>query len=267
VTNAVSTDRAAFSWPAVLFGLAFPSLVTVTYFVWLAGQPRVLQHGAYVIGKTVQFVFPAAWVFWITRRPRPWAWPRRRGLGVAPAFRVLPRCGSGRRPNLQRGLGLGTAFGLLVFAVMLVLYHGLLKPQGVFEGGPAEAIQAKVRGFGVAGVWQFVTLGAFYAIGHSLLEEYYWRWFVFGQLRLACRAGTAIAVSSLGFMAHHVILMAVYFGWSSPWTYGFSLAVAIGGVFWAWLYERSGSLLGPWISHLLIDAAIFTVGYDLVRGV
>jgi membrane protease YdiL (CAAX protease family) len=66
-------------------------------------------------------------------------------------------------------------------------------------------------------------------------------------------------------MAHHVILLATYFGWSSPWTYAFSLAVAVGGAVWAWLYERSGSLVGPWLSHLVVDAAIFLVGYDLAR--
>ncbi len=64
-------------------------------------------------------------------------------------------------------------------------------------------------------------------------------------------------------MAHHVILLASYFGWTSPITYVFSGGVAIGGVVWAFLYEYSGSLLGPWLSHALIDAAIFTVGYDL----
>jgi hypothetical protein len=30
------------------------------------------------------------------------------------------------------------------------------------------------------------------------------------------------------------------------------------------LYRRSGSLYGPWLSHLLVDAAIFWIGYDLV---
>jgi uncharacterized protein len=49
----------------------------------------------------------------------------------------------------------------------------------------------------------------------------------------------------------------------SPWTWLFSLSVAVGGAFWAWLYQRTGSLYGPWLSHLLVDAAIFLVGYDL----
>ena len=62
-------------------------------------------------------------------------------------------------------------------------------------------------------------------------------------------------------------MLGTYFGWDSFWTYFFSLATAVGGAFWAWLYERSGSIYGPWASHLLMDAGIFGLGYDLIRSV
>ncbi len=65
-------------------------------------------------------------------------------------------------------------------------------------------------------------------------------------------------------MAHHVIVLSRFFGWFSPWTLFFSLSVAVGGAIWAVLYWRYRSLLGPWISHLMVDAAIFLVAYLLV---
>ena len=108
--------------------------------------------------------------------------------------------------------------------------------------------------------------GRVLCLAHSLLEEYYWRWFVFGQLYKNWSLSLAILVSSVGFMAHHVVLLATFFGWGSPLTYLFSFGVAIGGAFWAWLYASSRSLLGPWLSHMLVDVAIFLIGYDLVRG-
>ena len=40
-------------------------------------------------------------------------------------------------------------------------------------------------------------------------------------------------------------------------TYLLALSVAIGGVIWASLYKRCGSLIPGWISHALVDAAIF----------
>jgi membrane protease YdiL (CAAX protease family) len=67
-------------------------------------------------------------------------------------------------------------------------------------------------------------------------------------------------------MAHHVLVLGKYFGFDSPATWLFSSCVAVGGAVWAWLYNRTGSLLGPWLSHLLVDAAIFAIGFDLVRG-
>jgi membrane protease YdiL (CAAX protease family) len=123
-----------------------------------------------------------------------------------------------------------------------------------------------VAGFGLDSVSKFVALGVFYSLAHSLLEEYYWRWFVFGQLRSLVRLWPAIIVASLGFMAHHVLVLSLYFGWWTWPTLLFSACVAVGGAFWAWLYDRTGSLLGPWLSHLLVDAGIFFIGFELVRS-
>ena len=75
----------------------------------------------------------------------------------------------------------------------------------------------------------------------------------------------AIVVSSLAFAAHHVVVLAVYFPdrfWTA--TLPFALAVAVGGAAWAWLYDRYQSLTGPWVAHLLTDAAIMAVGFDLL---
>jgi membrane protease YdiL (CAAX protease family) len=226
---------------ALAFGVAFPALLTAVYFVGLAGAPRPVQQGVYLAGKALQFGLPAAWFL---RGP---SGLRRLGM-----------------PS-TRGALLGVAFGLAVFLAALALYHGVLVPLRMLEGGPTEAVRAKVASFGVIGPWRFLALGTFYSLLHSAAEELYWRGFVFGELRRTCQTGAAVLGSGLAFSAHHVILLAVFFGWGSPLTWALSLAVAVGGAFWAWLYQRTGSLVGPWLGHLMIDAAIFTVGWDLVR--
>ena len=223
------------------FGLTFPSVLTLVYFVGLADASRPVQQGVYLAGKIVQFGLPLALL--MRRRPRPWVleWPS------------------------SRGAVLGGVFGLGVLLAGLALYHGVLVPQGVLDGAPAATIRAKVLGFGVTGPWRFLALGTFYALVHSAAEELYWRGFVFGALRNVCRTAWATLWSSAGFAAHHVILLSVFFGWGSPWTWTLSLAVGVGGAFWAWLYQRSGSLLGPWLGHLLVDTSIFIIGWDLVQ--
>lgn len=68
-------------------------------------------------------------------------------------------------------------------------------------------------------------------------------------------------------MAHHVIVLGMFFP-NHFWTAAvpFSICIAVGGAFWAWLYDRTGSIYSPWISHLLVDLAILAIGYDLVFG-
>lgn len=242
------------------FAMAFPTGLTAAYFVLLSDHPAWLQQAVYAVGKTIQFTFPVLVVALLELRQSPagfsavaarwaaWRWPAGFLRGQVPMF------------------SLGAGFGILVLAAMFGLYHLLWRGNPAFAEATA-AIQGKIVGLGLSGLWPYVAVGVFYALCHSALEEYYWRWFVFGQLRTRQSRRSAIVISSLAFMAHHVILLATYFGWSSPWTYAFSLAVAVGGAFWAWLYERSGSLLAPWLSHLVVDAAIFLVGYDLARNV
>ncbi len=223
----------------LLFALVLPSLVTLAYFVLADSLPSAVQQSIYAIGKGLQFALPVLCVVWVQREK----------LLIS-------------RPSLK-GLTVAVGFGLLILVAMLGLYFGWLKSSPLF----AEAIlpiREKVTSLGVAMPIAFIGLGVFYALCHSLLEEYYWRWFVF---RLSARwlsVPAAIALSSFGFMSHHVFLLGKYFGWASPATWIFSLAVAIGGAVWAWLYHRDGSLVGPWLSHLLIDAAIFIIGYDVV---
>jgi membrane protease YdiL (CAAX protease family) len=234
------TAEYAVVWVALLL----PTLVTWLYFVALASAPTAIQQTAYGVGKTIQFALPAVWIYWVCRQRFEWLKPTRAGL----LLNVL--------------------FGGAVVAAMMALYHLWLNPAGYLApGSPAgQEVLAKVRGFGVGNVWRYVGLAAFYSIIHSGLEEYYWRWFVFGRLKRLLPLGSAIALSSVGFMLHHVILLGIYFDWALLPTALFSVAVAIGGAVWAWLYDRSGSLFGPWMGHLLIDAGIFLVGYDLVRG-
>jgi membrane protease YdiL (CAAX protease family) len=226
----------------IVVALVYPTLLTLAYFDWFSSQSSSLQQFVFTSGKLIQFTFPIIWVWLICRQP----------VGVP-------------RPS-ARGVGLGIGFGVVVLLAMMALYHMLLKPAGFFDA-PREQVIAKVNDLGLNGFWKYAAAGVFYALFHSLLEEYYWRWFVFGQLRLTMSLGWAIGVSSLGFMAHHVVLLKTYFGWQSPATYFFSMSVAVGGMFWAWLYEHTKSIYAPWISHMLIDAAIFLIGYDLIRQV
>ncbi len=228
--------------------MLLPSATAALYFVVLSSDagtdPRAnpFMQAAYAASKLLQFGLPVVWLAAVDRGAlRP------------------------RRPSL-RGVGVGLAFGLAVGALAFGLYYGWLAGSPLFAGVPAR-IRAKVGEFGAATPAGFLLLAGFIAVVHSLLEEYYWRWFVYGRLRRHVPQAAALVVAGLAFMGHHVVVLGVYFpGWFWPAVLPLSLAIAVGGVVWAWLYERTGSLVGPWVSHLIVDATLMWIGYDLVFG-
>jgi membrane protease YdiL (CAAX protease family) len=226
-------------WIGIAVSLAIPTLITLLYFVLAADLSRGNQQTIYVAVKIVQFSFPVFWVLLILREP---AW--RNQLAIS-------------------GWRLGTFFGLAVVAAGFVMYTLTLRGTPLFREASALIVE-KLVAFGIDRPWKYAAVAIFYSVLHSLLEEYYWRWFVFGQLRRVVAFWPAALAAAGVFASHHVIVLAIYFGAASPITWLFSSAVAVGGLFWSWLYERTGSLVGPWVSHLLIDAGIFAIGYDIV---
>lgn len=237
-----SRDR--FIVPITLFALVLPTLVTVVYFNIMADSPPWMQQAAYAIGKSIQFALPIVWV-WLFYRYR---------LSRRPD-----------KPSSTRGDALfAIGFGIFVCVNLAVAWFGFVNGNPEFSG-LVDGVTNKVVGLGIDKFWKFAALGVFYALIHSLLEEYYWRWFVYDMLKRITSVPLANLISSVGFMAHHVVLLSVYFGWDSHWTYICSAGVAIGGVVWAWIYQRTGRLFWAWMSHMIVDAGLFLLGYGMMQ--
>ena len=217
--------------------MILPAAGSVFYFVLLRGGP--VARVVYVGVKLFTLVWPLLALRLILRRP----WPR---LGL-------------REPALVRSLPLGLLTGLAIGGVMLV---GMATPVGsVIESG-AAAIRAKASALGVLGwYWAFSLVLSLF---HSLLEEYYWRWFVFGKLREVVSLPLAHLLAAASFAAHHVVVMSQYFGW--PWALVLGFFVGVGGALWSGLYQRQGTLAGVWLSHLIVDLFIMAIGYRLIFG-
>jgi uncharacterized protein len=233
-------------WGALLFACLFPTFATWLYFIQLAGTGWAMV--AYSATKVIQFAFPVVWIYLA----------REKTAGGAPA--VPGKAG--------RGLILAIVSGVVVLGLVVALWRPILAASPAFERAPT-AVAEKVASFGIDSGAKFFLLAAFYSVIHSFLEEYYWRWFVFGRLRRGLPFATpaiAAVVASLAFTAHHVLVVGYFLGSFGLLTFFVSLVVTAAGLLWAWLYERTGHLAGPWISHALADAALMWAGYQMWRG-
>ena len=223
---------------ALVFAMLLPTVATLLYFVVLSGSEsmKVVYFGS----KIVQFAFPLFWVCIVQGRKLKLARPT--------------------SASIVSGLAMGAA----IVAVGLIAYFGYFKSSPYLANAPS-LVGEKVADMGLRSPLVYGLFALFLAVTHSLYEEYYWLWFAFGQLRRITPTLAAMVISSLGFMAHHVIVIHQFLqqGWAI--TLFLSLCVAFGGFLWAWLYSRSRSLYGPWVSHLLVDCGIMYIGFNLVK--
>lgn len=220
---------------ALLPAAVLPFAGALVYFVLFAGE--TWARWTYVLVKAFTLLWPLVATALLLGRPLPsvdWTRPRHRAA-------------------LAPGLAFG---GLLVVATVLLMRT----PMAEVLAAHAGQIRHKVAQLGV--LEHYVPFALFLSLVHSALEEYYWRWFLFGTLRRHVALGPAVALASLAFTAHHVVVLSQYV--SPLWTGVFSLAVACGGAIWCLMYEHQETLVGAWISHVLADLAVLWVGYRLL---
>ncbi len=231
----------------IILGMVIPTLITWIYFDLLASTPAFAQKAAYALGKLAQvgILLVAIWI-WRKRSKK------------SPENEKLPS------QSIRKGwIVFGSLSGLVIGCTAVGVFQWILLPLGVME--PAKvAVVEKLQSLGANSPTILLAIALFYALFHSGFEELYWRGFVFRGLNEHLAATPAVCLSSLAFMSHHVLVLAKFFGYGSIMTYLLALSVASGGVIWASLYKRCGSLIPGWISHALVDAAIFLIAYQLV---
>jgi membrane protease YdiL (CAAX protease family) len=228
----------------LILGLVIPTAITWVYFVWLADAPPSRQQAAFGLGKGMQFLLLAFVLYgWMGSELK-------RSLG--------------RWKEIRLSYWLvGAASGMLIGGSIFAAYLWLLLPWGAMES-VREVAMAKLTAYGGDSVLGLAAIGLFYSLIHSGLEELYWRVFIYRGLAGNMADHWALGLSSLGFMAHHVLVLGKFFGYASAWTYVCSAGVAIGGLIWGVMFLRTKSLWPAWLSHGLVDASLFLIGYHLV---
>jgi len=220
----------------------------------------------YGAGKLLQASLPLLgwWVLGMERRPA-WAGapPAPGGAGSRGDEGAM---GGGARPRGGAALA-GIASGLGIGAFNLAAYAGPLGTWAPIAPAPGRILDT-LMALGLATPARYLALALGLSLVHSLFEEYYWRWFLLDQLERRLPLPVASTLASLAFASHHFIVVDSFLGGTHRLTVTLPvtlLVAAVGGL-WGWLFDRYRSLLAPWLSHLLVDAAVMAIGWHMVFG-
>ncbi|MEM9947776.1 MAG: type II CAAX endopeptidase family protein [Cyanobacteria bacterium P01_D01_bin.36] len=152
---------------------------------------------------------------------------------------------------------MGGIVGLLMFFIILAAYELLLKHW--IDSSSVQDVLAQVGGFTPVTFW---LGGIYFSFVNALIEEYFWRWFVFSRCEELLPTKAAVAVSALFFTLHHTIGLAAFaVGWRVV-VVG-SLAVFVAGVVWSVTYQQFRSVWGSYVSHAIADIALHIVAWQV----
>jgi membrane protease YdiL (CAAX protease family) len=157
------------------------------------------------------------------------------------------------RHELIVSIGCGLAFFLFVFGGVTLLQSYLLD---------IKQLRIILWDWGFSGsseVWLILIL----LIVNPILEEVYWRGYMYKKVRSQGKAFTAILITAVFYTLYHLLsVFHIFQGWFGVVAV---LPVLIAGVLWGGIREKTGSVTGSIISHALSDLGIVCVYWFIVR--
>lgn len=160
------------------------------------------------------------------------------------------------RPK-KRGLLQAIVLGLGIYGVILGGYF-LLSPFFDFS----RIAGALTENAGVTKE-NFLYVSLYISFANSFLEEFFFRGFVFTNLKRLSGRKLAYSLSASAFSLYHVAMM---IGWFSPALFLLVMVGLIaGGMIFNWLNERLDTIYCSWLTHMFANFAINTIGFMLLK--
>ena len=217
---------------ALLLLVPAPSLGVLAGLVF---ENSALGTGLWAAAKVWMVALPLLWLLRVDRKPLRWSPPTKAGLAA--------------------GALVGVVAAALIFAVFGLWGAAWIDPTGM---------RSILEPVGLTSKGIYLAAAAYWILCNSILEEYVYRWFIFKRAKTLWGSRWAVVASAAAFVLHHAIVLSIYFDWRV--TVLACAGIFVGGVLWSMLYRKYGNIWAPYVSHAIIDVAVFAVGWVLLFG-
>lgn len=118
------------------------------------------------------------------------------------------------------------------------------------------------------GEWNFsgdqsVLLLLILVLLNPILEEIYWRGYLYHRIGQSLGSAKNMLHASFWFTTYHLVVIIPVFSW--PLNVVVAIPIFAAGVLWGWIRHRTGSLLIPIISHMVADLGIVIIYMQYVQ--
>lgn len=157
----------------------------------------------------------------------------------------------------KRGFGVALGLGVGIYLLILGGYF-VLRPWFDFSQVAGNLTEN-------AGVTKenFLFVSLYISFVNSLLEEFFFRGFVFTNLKQHSGRRFAYLFSAAAFSVYHIAMM---IGWFDIWLNVLILAgLFVGGLLFNRLNEKQDCIYVSWLTHMFANFAINTIGFILLN--
>lgn len=108
----------------------------------------------------------------------------------------------------------------------------------------------------------FLYVALYISFINSLLEEIFFRGFIFGEMKNQGFRKLGYIVSPVLFALYHIAIIDSWF--TLPIFLLFTIGLVGVGIVFNYIYERSNTFIGPWLIHIMANFGINTIGFIML---
>lgn len=147
------------------------------------------------------------------------------------------------KKNFLQTMGIGTLLAS-IYLVSFYLFKDYLNLQNTINQ------LSKMASINATNI---IAIGLYIIVINSLLEEFFWRGFLFDKLNILIKPWMAYLLTGFAFSFHHIVF---YYNWFSlPFFITITIGLTGYAIIMNWVFQRKKDLFTCWLIHAFADMA------------